>query len=94
MQPVEIEVGSAYAETGELASIVDSYIDELVSIAAARGVISFELVRYLKAPDSMGESEDEEESYESSDEEDENSVSMVRKALRGSWNSGITALDI
>lgn len=46
---------SADAQSSDLTNILDSYLDEIISDAKARGVMSAGLEEYLKSPTIMGE---------------------------------------
>ena len=48
-------ITSADVQCGELTNILDLYLDEIVTDAASRGVISAGLEEYLKSPTIMGE---------------------------------------
>jgi hypothetical protein len=78
---------SADVQSGELTDILNGYLDEVVTDATARGVMSVELEEYLKSPTIMGEwDSDGETKYELGKvgikDKGVRSVSIVRRALR------------
>jgi hypothetical protein len=81
------ELTSAEMQSEELTDILDCYLDEVVTDAASRGVISSGLEEFLKSPTIMGEWKKGDLVYTVQDTGGKGkgvrSVSIVRRALRG-----------
>jgi hypothetical protein len=81
---VDDGITSADVQSQELTNILNVYLEEVVTDASSRGVMSSGLKEYLKSPTIMGEWEDSAdfENDVGPKEQGSMSVSMVRIALR------------